>query len=67
MGDIGNNVLNKYMGGRKFVALVLILLMSSFMLWHNKLDGSLYQTLNMTVAIAFIAGNVYEGVATIKK
>lgn len=57
-----DNALAKYMGGRKFVITTLALLLSSLLLWFGKLDGDLFQTLNIAVILGFITGDVYETV-----
>lgn len=60
--DIGNNVLAKYLGGRKFVVVMVSLLLSSILLWFGKLEGGLYSTLNISVILGFITGDVFESV-----
>lgn len=60
--DIGNNLLAKYLGGRKFVIVILALVFSSVLLWFGKLEGGLYSTMNISVILGFITGNVYESI-----
>lgn len=57
-----DNPLAKYLGGRKFIIVLIALILSSVLLWFGKLDGTLYQNLNIATIIGFITGNVYESI-----
>lgn len=57
-----DNLLAKYLGGRKFIIVLVALVLSSILLWFGKLDGTLYQNLNIATILGFITGNVYESI-----
>lgn len=57
-----DNLLAKYLGGRKFIIVLIALILSSILLWFGKLDGNLYQNLNIAIILGFITGNVYESI-----
>lgn len=57
-----DNLLAKYLGGRKFIIVLIALILSSILLWFGKLDGNLYQNLNIATILGFITGNVYESI-----
>ena len=58
--------LNK-LGGRRFLLAVGSLLVSSFMLWHGKIDQQIYGYLCFLTYGAYISGNVYQKLIEAKK
>ena len=57
-----DNLLAKYLGGRKFIIVLIALIQSSILLWFGKQDGNLYQNLNIATILGFITGNDYESI-----
>jgi uncharacterized membrane protein YeaQ/YmgE (transglycosylase-associated protein family) len=50
------------MGGRKFMFVVLCVLLTAFLTWTDKLDAGAYTTIILGIVGVYIAGNVTQAV-----
>lgn len=56
--------LEKYLGGRKFILTIISSLITTLLVWFDKVDGTVYATVILGTVGAFIAGNVTEKLST---
>lgn len=57
----------RYIGGRKFVLAILIVILSSILVYLQKISDGVYSTIILADIAAYIAGNVYQYVNTVTK
>ncbi len=50
----------KFIGGRKFILSIIVVILTSFLCWFNKIDQGVYSVVIVAVIGAYITGNVIQ-------
>lgn len=54
----------EYWGGQRYVLVLLITVLSSFLLWQTKLTSADYALIIVSIVVAYITGRTYQNTKT---